>query len=50
MSRMVAAAPIAAQALGDWRGTEVVGLYLALAGLVSFCGLALVTKIERGDA
>ena len=45
-----AAAPIAAQALGDWRGTEVVGLYLALAGLVSFCGLALVTKIERGDA
>ncbi len=45
-----AAAPIAAQALGDWRGTEVVGLYLALAGLVSFCGLALVAKIERGDA
>ena len=37
-----AAAPIVAQALGDWRGTAAVGLYLALAGVISFGGLAMV--------
>ncbi|HMO74298.1 MAG TPA: MFS transporter [Sphingopyxis sp.] len=37
-----AGAPIIAQALGDWRGTAAVGLYLALAGIVSFGGLLMV--------
>ncbi|OHD02418.1 MAG: MFS transporter [Sphingopyxis sp. RIFCSPHIGHO2_01_FULL_65_24] len=37
-----AAAPIVAQALGDWRGTAAVGLYLALAGVISFGGLTMV--------
>jgi len=37
-----AAAPIVAQALGDWRGTAAVGLYLALAGVVSWLGLLMV--------
>jgi len=37
-----AAAPIVAQALGDWRGTAAVGLYLALAGVVSWVGLLMV--------
>jgi MFS family permease len=39
-----AMAPIIAQALGDWRGTEVVGLYLALAGVVSWLGLLMVRR------
>lgn len=43
-----AAAPIIAQALGDWRGTDAVGLYLALAGVVSFAGLRMVRA--RGAA
>ncbi|MGB3848237.1 MAG: MFS transporter [Sphingopyxis sp.] len=43
-----AAAPIIAQALGDWRGTGAVGLYLALAGVVSFAGLLMVRA--RGPA
>jgi MFS family permease len=37
-----AAAPIVAQALGDWRGTAAVGLYLALAGVISWLGLLMV--------
>ncbi len=37
-----AAAPIAAQALGDWGGTQVIGLYLALAGIISWLGLMVV--------
>lgn len=37
-----AAAPIIAQALGDWGGTKMVGLYLALAGIVSLTGLLMV--------
>ena len=40
-----AAAPIAAQWLGDRGGTSVVGLYLALAGVVSWFGLLMVRKI-----
>ncbi|WP_033073331.1 MFS transporter [Sphingopyxis sp. MWB1] len=43
-----AAAPIVAQALGDWGGTEVVGLYLALAGALSWIGLMIVKR--RGAA
>lgn len=39
-----AAAPIVAQALGDWRGTEVIGLYLAMAGVVSWLGLLAMRK------
>ncbi len=41
-----AMAPIVAQALSDWGGTAMVGLYLAVAGLVSFVGLWMV----RGQA
>lgn len=39
-----AMAPIIAQALGDWGGTRVVGLYLALAGVVSWIGLLMVRR------
>lgn len=39
-----AMAPIIAQALAEWGGTEVVGLYLALAGIVSWLGLLMVRK------
>lgn len=39
-----AAAPIIAQALGDWGGTEVIGLYLAMAGVVSWLGLLVMRK------
>ncbi len=39
-----AAAPIAAQWLGDRGGTNMVGLYLALAGVVSWLGLLMVRK------
>lgn len=39
-----AAAPIIAQALGDWGGTSVIGLYLAMAGIVSWLGLMVVRK------
>jgi MFS family permease len=39
-----AMAPIIAQALGDWGGTEVVGLYLALAGIISWLGLLMVRR------
>lgn len=39
-----AAAPIVAQALGEWGGTDVVGLYLALAGVVSLIGLLMVRR------
>ena len=39
-----ALAPIIAQALGDWGGTRVVGLYLALAGVVSWIGLLMVRR------
>lgn len=39
-----AAAPIVAQALGDWGGTEVIGLYLAMAGVVSWLGLLVMRK------
>jgi MFS family permease len=39
-----AMAPIIAQALSDWRGTSVVGLYLALAGVVSWFGLLMVRR------
>lgn len=42
-----AAAPIVAQALGDWGGTEMVGLYLALAGVLSWIGLTMVAKAAR---
>ncbi len=41
-----AMAPIVAQALSDRGGTAVVGLYLAVAGIVSFVGLWMV----RGEA
>lgn len=40
-----AAAPIAAQWLGDRGGTNMVGLYLALAGVVSWLGLLMVRKV-----
>jgi hypothetical protein len=43
-----AMAPIVAQALSDWGGTSVVGLYLAVAGVVSFVGLWMVRG--QGDA
>jgi len=43
-----AMAPIIAQALGDWRGTEVVGLYLALAGVISWLGLLMVRRRMTG--
>lgn len=39
-----AMAPIVAQALAEWRGTPVVGLYLALAGVVSWLGLLMVRR------
>lgn len=39
-----ALAPIIAQALADWGGTAVVGLYLALAGIVSWLGLLMVRR------
>jgi MFS family permease len=39
-----AMAPIVAQALAEWQGTPVVGLYLALAGLVSWLGLLMVRR------
>ena len=39
-----AMAPIVAQALAEWRGTPVVGLYLALAGVVSWLGLLMVHR------
>ncbi|KGB54160.1 General substrate transporter [Sphingopyxis sp. LC81] len=39
-----AMAPIIAQALAEWGGTAVVGLYLALAGIVSWLGLLMVRK------
>ncbi len=39
-----AVAPIVAQALAEWRGTPVVGLYLALAGVVSWLGLLMVRR------
>ena len=39
-----ALAPIVAQALADWRGTSVVGLYLALAGVISWLGLMMVRR------
>jgi MFS family permease len=39
-----AMAPIVAQALSEWRGTAVVGLYLALAGIVSWLGLLMVRR------
>lgn len=45
-----AAAPIIAQALGDWRGTSVVGLYLALAGMLSWAGLFMVRRPRRDGA
>jgi predicted MFS family arabinose efflux permease len=43
-----AMAPLAAQALAEYRGTAVVGLYLAIAGVISFVGLWMVRG--RGDA
>ncbi|MBN8846345.1 MAG: MHS family MFS transporter [Sphingomonadales bacterium] len=39
-----AMAPIIAQALADRGGTEMVGLYLALAGVVSWLGLMMVRR------
>lgn len=39
-----AMAPIIAQALAEWGGSEVVGLYLALAGVVSWLGLLMVRR------
>ena len=39
-----AMAPIVAQALAERGGTEMVGLYLALAGVVSWLGLLMVRK------
>ena len=42
-----AMAPIVAQALAGNGGTELVGLYLALAGIVSWLGLLMVRR--RGD-
>lgn len=39
-----AMAPIIAQALSDWGGTAVVGLYLALAGVLSWIGLTMVKR------
>jgi MFS family permease len=39
-----AMAPIVAQALAERGGTEMVGLYLALAGIVSWLGLLMVRK------
>lgn len=39
-----AMAPIIAQALSDLGGTAVVGLYLALAGVLSWVGLAMVKR------
>jgi predicted MFS family arabinose efflux permease len=39
-----AAAPIIAQALSDRGGTAMVGLYLALAGIVSWLGLMMVRR------
>ena len=37
-------APIIAQSLSDWGGTAVVGLYLALAVVLSWIGLAMVRR------
>ena len=45
-----AAAPIVAQTLSDWRGTAAVGLYLALAGIVSFGGLLMVRRRDNDTA
>ena len=39
-----AAAPIVAQWLGDRGGTNLVGLYLTLAGVVSWIGLMMVRR------
>ena len=39
-----AMAPIVAQALAEWGGTPTVGLYLALAGVVSLLGLLMVRR------
>ena len=39
-----AMAPIIAQALSEWRGTPAVGLYLALAGVISWLGLMMVRR------
>ena len=39
-----ALAPIVAQALAERGGTELVGLYLALAGVVSWIGLMMVRR------
>ncbi len=39
-----AMAPIIAQALSEWGGTAVVGLYLALAGVLSWIGLTMVRR------
>ena len=39
-----AMAPIIAQALAEWGGTETVGFYLALAGVVSWLGLLMVRR------
>ena len=36
--------PVQAQALAERGGTEMVGLYLALAGVVSWLGLLMVRK------
>ncbi|MBL0916548.1 MAG: MHS family MFS transporter [Sphingopyxis sp.] len=41
-----AMAPIIAQALADRGGTEMVGLYLALAGVVSWLGLLMVRRAK----
>ncbi|MBE1527975.1 MFS family permease [Sphingopyxis sp. OAS728] len=44
-----AMAPIIAQALADRGGTEMVGLYLALAGVVSWLGLLMVRRFGPQD-
>lgn len=44
-----AMAPLAAQALADWRGTPVVGAYLALAGVVSWLGLRMLRGQKSGE-
>jgi len=42
-----AMAPIIAQALSDRGGTQMVGLYLALAGALSWFGLLMVRRVMR---
>jgi hypothetical protein len=37
-------APLVAQALAERGGTAMVGLYLALAGVISWLGLLMVRK------